>query len=85
MCIRDRPLIFWALRPRPTGCGRWRLVERTAGVLVLVVLNPVVIGALLPESRWAWPLLLNGSVAVLAGVVLAGMQNGKSKIENRRG
>ena len=67
------PLILWALRPAlggTAGCGGWWLAQRVAAVLVLVVLNPVVIGAMLPLSPWAWPLLLNVVVAVLVAVVL---------------
>jgi hypothetical protein len=79
------PLIFWALRPGPSGLARgerWWLAERAAGVLVLVVLNPWVIGALLPESRWAWPLLLNGAVGVLVGVALGEMVNAEFRMQN---
>jgi MFS family permease len=61
---------------------RWWLAERAAGVLVLVVLNPWVIGALLPESRWAWPLLLNGAVGVLVGVALGEMVKAEFRMQN---
>jgi len=82
------PLIIWALRPVTAALrkskGWWccHPGQRAAGVAVLVVLNPWVIGVLLPVSPWAWPLLLNGAVAALAGVALGEMQKAKLKMQN---